>query len=121
MHPYSIDFIYSELTDNFDINSVDANLVERDGIFEIDRFMKDLEKLYNAVRFYVALEGILFAEDDVAYKNIVIQKNVRRLVMQENRKPIVIEKLLKKLTKNKKRSKNQKNPAQVRINVHYSL
>lgn len=67
MHPYSIDFIYSELTENFDINSVDAEMVERDGIFEIDRFMKDLEKLYNAVRFYVALEGILFAEDDIAY------------------------------------------------------
>lgn len=67
MHPYSIDFIYSELTDNFDITSVDADLVERDGIFEIERFMKDLEKLYNAVRFYVALEGILFAEDDITY------------------------------------------------------
>lgn len=67
MHPYSIDFIYSELTKNFDINSVDADLVERDGIFEIDRFMKDLEKLYNAVRFYVALEGIFFAEDEATY------------------------------------------------------
>ena len=42
-------------------------MVEHDGIFEIDRFMNDLEKLYNAVRFYVALEGILFTEDDVAY------------------------------------------------------
>ncbi len=67
MHPYSIDFIYSELTENFDINTIDAELVMRDGTFEIDRFMKDLEKLYNAVRFYVALEGILFAEDDEAY------------------------------------------------------
>ena len=67
MHPYSIDFIYSELNDSFDINSIDADMVERDGIFSIDNFMKDLEKLYNAVRFYVALEGILFAEDDVAY------------------------------------------------------
>lgn len=67
MHPYSIDFIYSELTENFDINTVDADFVERDGIFEIERFMKDLEKLYNAVRFYVALEGILFAEDGIAY------------------------------------------------------
>ena len=34
MHPYSIDFIYSELTNNFDITSVDADLVERDGIFK---------------------------------------------------------------------------------------
>ena len=67
MHPYSIDFIYSELTSNFDINTIDADMVERDGIFSIDTFMKDLEKIYNAVRFYIALEGILFAEDDVAY------------------------------------------------------
>lgn len=67
MHPYSIDFIYSELIENFDINTIDAEMVEHDGIFEIDRFMSDLGKLYNAVRFYVALEGILFAEDDVAY------------------------------------------------------
>ena len=67
MHPYSIDFIYSELVENFDINTMDAEMVEHDGIFEIDRFMNDLGKLYNAVRFYVALEGILFAEDDVAY------------------------------------------------------
>ena len=61
MHPYSIDFIYSELVENFDINTIDAEMVEHDGIFEIDRFMNDLGKLYNAVRFYVALEGILFA------------------------------------------------------------
>ena len=67
MHPYSIDFIYSELVENSDINTIDAEMVEHDGIFEIDRFMNDLGKLYNAVRFYVALEGILFAEDDVAY------------------------------------------------------
>ena len=63
----SIDFIYSELIENFDINTIDAEMVEHDGIFETDRFMSDLGKLYNAVRFYVALEGILFAEDDVAY------------------------------------------------------
>ena len=67
MHPYSIDFIYSELTENFDINSVDADLVERDGYFEIERFMTDLGRLYNAVRFYVALEGIVYGDDETAY------------------------------------------------------
>lgn len=67
MHPYSINFIYSELIENFDINTIDAEMVQHDGIFEIDRFMNDLGKLYNAVRFYVALEEILFAEDKVAY------------------------------------------------------
>jgi hypothetical protein len=51
------------------IDDRNAPKVEKaiDGIFETDRFMSDLGKLYNAVRFYVALEGILFAEDDVAY------------------------------------------------------
>ena len=67
MHPYSIDFIYAEIVENFDINTIDAQMVEHDGIFEIDRFMDDLAKLYHAVRFYVALEGMLFAEDDAAY------------------------------------------------------
>jgi hypothetical protein len=67
MHPYSIDFIYSELAENFDINTIDAEMVSRDGIFEIETFMKDLGKLYNAVRFYVALEGILYADDEAAY------------------------------------------------------
>ena len=51
MHPYRVDFIYAELSQDFDINSVMADIVERDGIFEIDRFMKDLGNLYNAVRF----------------------------------------------------------------------
>lgn len=60
MHPYNIDFIYTELIENFDINTIDAEMVEHDGIFEIDRFMNDLGKLYNAVRFYVALEGKYF-------------------------------------------------------------
>lgn len=57
MHPYRVDFIYSELSQDFNINSVMADIVERDGIFEIERFMKDLGSLYNAVRFYVALEN----------------------------------------------------------------
>mgnify|MGYP006992335401 FL=1 len=30
MHPYNIDFIYSELNESFDINSFDAEMVEKD-------------------------------------------------------------------------------------------
>jgi len=67
MHPYKVDFIYSELSQDFDINSVMADIVERDGIFEIERFMKDLGSLYNAVRFYVALEGLIYSDDEIAY------------------------------------------------------
>ena len=67
MHPYNIDFIYSELNESFDINSFDAEMVEKDGTFEINNFLDDLGKLYNAVMFYVALEGICIADDEVAY------------------------------------------------------
>ena len=67
MHPYRVDFIYYELSQDFDINSALADIVERDGIFEIDRFMKDLGNLYNAVRFYVALEGLIYSDDEIAY------------------------------------------------------
>ena len=67
MHPYNIDFIYSELNESFDINSFDAEMVEKDGTFEINNFLDDLGKLYNAVMFYVALEGVCIADDKAAY------------------------------------------------------
>ena len=67
MHPYSIDFIYSELNENFDINTFDAEMVEKDGIFEINEFLHDLGKLYNAVMYYVALESVCVGDDEVAY------------------------------------------------------
>ena len=67
MHPYNIDFIYSELNESFDINSFDAEMIERDGTFEINTFLDDLGKLYNAVMFYVALEGVCIANDEAAY------------------------------------------------------
>lgn len=67
MHPYNIDFIYSELNESFDINSFDAEMVERDGTFEINTFLDDLGKLYNAVMFYVTLEGVCISDDEAAY------------------------------------------------------
>lgn len=42
-------------------------MVERDGTFEINTFLDDLGKLYNAVMFYVALEGVYIADDESAY------------------------------------------------------
>ena len=67
MHPYSINFIYSELSESFNINSFDAEMIERDGTFEINTFLYDLGKLYNAVMFYVALEGACAANDEATY------------------------------------------------------
>lgn len=66
-HPYAIDFIYTGLNDNnFDVNE-DGFLIERDSVFYMQDFMTDLEKLYNAARFYLALEGICVADENAAY------------------------------------------------------
>lgn len=52
MHPYNIDFVYQELTEErFDITEYDAGLTDHDGIFLINDFMKDLEKLYTTALF----------------------------------------------------------------------
>ncbi len=67
MHPYSIDFVYQELTEEgFDITGYDAELAARDGIFSIKDFMEDLGKLYTTALFYEALEGICVADEDAA-------------------------------------------------------
>ena len=53
MHPYNIDVVYGELTDEqFDLNDMTAELSVRDAIFPIDDFMKELGKLYDTARFY---------------------------------------------------------------------
>lgn len=51
----------------------------------------------------------------------MILKNVRKLEMLENRKPIVNEKHLKRLIWHRKKDKIQNNLTQDQINVHYSL
>lgn len=65
-HPYSIDYIYNGLTDkSFDI-ATDGDMLAKDGVFSISDFMKDLEKLYNAARYYIALEGVCLGDDEAA-------------------------------------------------------
>ena len=66
-HPYNIDGIYSYMNDPaFNINE-DSYWLTKDGVFSIDEFMEELGKLYNSVRFYMALEGVYVAEEDAAY------------------------------------------------------
>lgn len=68
MHPYGIDFIYGELTEeHFDIATIDAYFVEKDGAFEIDIFLEDLSKLYNAVTLYEVFEVACAANDEAVY------------------------------------------------------
>lgn len=69
MHPYGIESLYRGLTDeSFDIAGFDAELVERDGRFSLHDFLKELEDLYDAVRFYIALNAIAVGDDDVAFE-----------------------------------------------------
>lgn len=69
MHPYGVDALYRAVTDEgFDIGSFDAEMVERDGIFSLHDFMKELGNLYNAVRFYIALNAVAVGDDDAAFE-----------------------------------------------------
>lgn len=64
MHPYSIEFIYSELTEkHFDIEGIDAEFVESDGVFKFEDFMTDLGKIYNAAKLYFTLENMCLTDD----------------------------------------------------------
>ena len=66
-HPYNIDFIYKGLSDeNYDIDE-DGYFISKDGIFSIDEFMTDLGNLYQAARFYTALEDVCFDDENAAY------------------------------------------------------
>lgn len=69
MHPYGIESLYRGLTDeSFDIESFDAELIERDGRFSLHDFMKELRDLYNAVRYYIALNAVAVGDDDAAFE-----------------------------------------------------
>lgn len=68
MHPYQMDHLYKAVTaDGFDKDGVDGEVVLRDSIFSFEDFMSDLGKLYNAARFYMALEGIVLERNRKAY------------------------------------------------------
>ena len=68
MHPYRIDAIFEMLSlDGFCKDELLVSIAGRDGVFSIDRFMKDLGQLYNAARFHLALEGVAKAEEHAAY------------------------------------------------------
>lgn len=68
MQPYALDTLYEYMSDErFDISGYDAEIAAKDGIFSLEDFMLDLEKLYNAARFRNALNGVYYAEEDQAY------------------------------------------------------
>ena len=68
MHPYRIDAIFEMLTlEGFSENEFLASIAGQDGVFSIDQFLRDLEQLYNAARFYIALDGVVMADENAAY------------------------------------------------------
>ena len=68
MHPYQIDSLFETATDkSFDVSAFDAELLARDAEFSIEDFMKDLGNLYNAARFYIAMDALCVLDNGVAY------------------------------------------------------
>lgn len=65
-HPYSIDAIYDMLSaDDFDIDQL-GFLVEKDGTFGTNDFIRDLSYVYHTFLFYYALEKLLGGNDEFA-------------------------------------------------------
>lgn len=68
MHPYHIDEVYGELTDEqFDLGDMTAELAVRDATFSLHTFMEELGKLYDTARFYTALMRICEGDSDETY------------------------------------------------------
>jgi hypothetical protein len=62
-HPYSIDALYDMLSaDDFDISQL-GFLAEKDGIFEINEFIRDLSYVYHTFTFKYALDELRRGND----------------------------------------------------------
>ena len=65
-HPYQIDLLYEQLTDaGYDYRYFSESIM-RDGIFEVEQFMSDLEKVYHTQCFYYALLRLSIGDDSYA-------------------------------------------------------
>lgn len=68
MHPYRIDELFDGLTEiGTDASDFLLEVTARDAVFCIDDFMHELGQLYNAARFYFALDGVTVAKEAAAY------------------------------------------------------
>ena len=68
MHPYGIDSLYAWVTEDLgNMTDFDAEMIARDSAFSIEKFMYDLGKLYNTVRFYFALDAVCYDNNEPAY------------------------------------------------------
>ena len=68
MHPYRIDELFEGLKEiGPDPSDFLLEVTARDGLFDVTEFLEELGKLYNAARFYMALDGVAVAEENAAY------------------------------------------------------
>ena len=66
-HPYFVDELNALMVSKqFDITT-DYHWVEKDGIFDINDFMHDLEKFYQAASFAFAIDQMMNESDDAAF------------------------------------------------------
>lgn len=65
-HPFQIDLLYEELTDEQYEYTDCSQLVMRDGIFEVNDFLHDLEALYHTTCYYYALLKLRCGDDSYA-------------------------------------------------------
>ena len=69
MQPYNLEMLYVLLISDERVDDpfLMSKTAMQDGTFSVNRFMKDLGYLYNAVRVKKALDGIAIAEEEDAY------------------------------------------------------
>ncbi len=66
-HPYFVDELSALMGDKqFDLTH-DYSFIEKDGIFDVNQFMHDLGKFYQAASFAFALDMMLKGYDDAAF------------------------------------------------------
>ena len=65
IHPYNMDFIYEQYTEDLSYE-VNNHIVERDGVFAVEDFLKDLEPIYHTTCFYHALTQLIQGERSYA-------------------------------------------------------
>ncbi len=65
-HPYYIDELYLTLTEDFDVMNMGEQL-ERDAMFSIHEFMRDLGRFYQTAQYYFALRMVCNGDGETAF------------------------------------------------------
>lgn len=66
-HPYYIDSLYSTMTDEQFVFAQDGEMLQKDAMFSVSDFMRDLGEFYNAAQFYFALKDVCSGDGEKAF------------------------------------------------------